>query len=61
MAATPSSGPASLAGMPAEHCPVCKAEVPPSDSRSLECPGCGAELELDDHGAWVLAGEAPAG
>jgi predicted amidophosphoribosyltransferase len=47
--------------MPGETCPVCEAAVPPQPDDDPRCPSCEAKLTRGDDGAWVLAGDAPAG
>lgn len=47
--------------MAEEECPVCKTTVAPTDAQQTECSGCDAKLTRGDDGAWVLAGDAPAG
>ncbi len=47
--------------MAEQECPVCKTPVPPTDAGEIECANCDANLTRGDAGAWVLAGDAPAG
>ena len=47
--------------MSGQDCPVCKTAVPHTDGEQTECANCDAKLTRGDEGAWVLAGDAPAG